>query len=341
VLWEFSHADLGYTYGEPAMVKTKKYGWVLIVGSGYNNSDGKGYFFIINPRTGALLEKVGTGAGSTGDDAGLAHVQAFMLDRTDGTADTAYAGDLHGNLWRLDLTGTGSYPAPTKIAALTDANGVRVPVTSRPLVVVQPNSNRRFVTVGTGRLLHQSDLGGTQAQRFFAIIDGSGVRFNKPADLPSGISFPIGTNKLKELTDLTQKVTLDYTSEIGWYVDLGRVAGGPGWRVISDATSFLGVVAFSAMVPSSESACEPSGKSRVYAIDLGTGASRLKSGGTVVSYMNPQENGVVTDLRFYSVEGKPRLLAGYDTGKNEPLPGEWTPTITLRRLNWREVPLAD
>ena len=167
-------------------MKTRKYGWVLIVGSGYNNADGQGYFFIINPRTGALLEKIGTGAGSTGDDAGLAHVQAFLMDRTDGTADTVYAGDLHGNLWRLDLTApSGSYPAPVKIATLTDSAGVRLAVTSRPLVVVQPHTNRRFVTVGTGRLLHSSDIASAQAQRYFAIIDGNGVRFNKAADLPA------------------------------------------------------------------------------------------------------------------------------------------------------------
>lgn len=341
VLWEFSDDDLGYTYGEPAIVKTKRYGWVLIIGSGYNNADGKGYFFIVNPRTGKLLEKIGTGEGSTSDDAGLAHVQAFMLDRTDGTADSVYAGDLHGNLWRLDLTGTGSYAAPQQIAALTDASGVRMSVTSRPLVVVQPNTNRRYVTVGTGRLLHSSDIGGTQAQRYFAVIDGSGVRFNKAADLPSGIGFPITTTKLKELTDLTQKVTLDLANEIGWFVDLGRVAGGPGWRVISDSTSFLGTVAFTAMVPSTDSACEPSGSSRVYAIDLGSGSSKLlNSAGVVVPYLSTLP-GVVTDLRFYSVAGKPRLLAGTDTGATGAMPGQWTPGVTLRRLNWREIPLAD
>ena len=342
VLWEFSHPKLGYTYGEPALVKTKKHGWVLIFGSGYNNSDGEGYFFILNPRTGALIgsQPIGTGVGSTGDDAGLAHVQAFMLDRTDGTADSVYAGDLHGNLWRLDLTdAAGNYPAPTKIAALTDSSGVRLPVTSRPLVVIQPKTNRRYVTVGTGRLLHSNDLPSTQAQRYFAIIDGSGARFNATA--PTGFSFPITTAKLKELTDLKTAITLDFSSQIGWYVDLGRVAGGPGWRVVSDSTSFLGVVAFSAMVPVDKAACESSGNSRVYAIDLGTGASKLKSGTNVAAYLTPEPTGVVTDLRFYSVEGKPRLLAGYDTGKNKPLDGEWTPVVNLRRLNWRELPLAD
>ena len=46
-----------------------------------------------------------------GDPAGMAHVQAFLLDRTDGTADSVYAGDLHGNLSRLDVTATdGDYP---------------------------------------------------------------------------------------------------------------------------------------------------------------------------------------------------------------------------------------
>ena len=111
--------------------------------------------------------------------------------------------------------------------------------------------------------------------------------------------------------------------------------------MISDSTSFLGVVAFTAMVPSTDSACEPSGTSRVYAIDLGNGQSRLRSGSNVaVPYLSTLP-GVVTDLRFYSVEGKPRLLAGTDTGATGAMPGEWTPAVALRRLNWREVPLSD
>jgi len=342
VLWEFSDPDLGYTYGEPALVKTRKFGWVVIFGSGYNNADGKGYFFIVNPRNGALLEKIGTGEGSTGDPAGMAHVQAFLLDRTDGTAESVYAGDLHGSLWRLDVTATsGSYPTPVKIAQLTDASNAPLAVTTRPLIVVQPGSNRRYVTVGTGRLLDTTDIGSAQAQRFFAIVDGSGAKFNSASDLPSGITFPIGPSKLRELTDLTQEVTLDFSTQIGWFVDLGRVAGGAGWRVISDSTSFNGVVAFPAMVPSSDNACEPSGTSRVYAIDLGKGVSRLENTSGVLIPYNDTLTGVVTDLRFYSVDGKPRLLAGTDTGATDSLRGRFTATPTVRRLNWREVPLTE
>ncbi|WP_163592832.1 PilC/PilY family type IV pilus protein, partial [Klebsiella pneumoniae] len=52
VLWEFTDSAMGFTYGQPIVTKTRKYGWVVVAGSGYNNADGKGYFFFINPRNG-------------------------------------------------------------------------------------------------------------------------------------------------------------------------------------------------------------------------------------------------------------------------------------------------
>ncbi len=344
VMWEFTHADLGFTYGEPAAVKTKKYGWVLIFGSGHNNSDGVGYIFIVNPRNGALLEKISTGAGTLAAPAGLSQVQVYLPDRTDFTAESLYAGDLLGNLWRLDLTpATGAYAAPTKIAELTDAAGNPVPVTSRPLVIIQPKTNRRFVTVGSGKLLHNSDVGNTQPQGFYAIIDGTGNVFNTAATLPTGMSFPIRNtapgNRLRKLTDLTQKITLDLNTQIGWWVDLGAVAGGAGWRVISDSTAFLGTVAFAAMVPSGD-VCSPSGTNRVYAIDLGSGQSALLNGEAIAPYLETLP-GVITDLRFYSVNGKPVLIGGSDTGATGPLKGNWSTPLGVRRLNWRELTLAD
>ena len=352
VLWEFSDPDLGYTYGEPAIFKTRKYGWVVVFGSGYNNSDGQGYIFIVNPRTGALIKKIGTGAGSVANDAGLAHVQGFLPDRTDGTADSVYAGDLLGNLWRLDLTDpAGDYPVPTKIAELTSPSDSALPVTTRPLVVVHPETGRRYVTVGTGRLLAAGDIGSTQGQRFFAIIDGNNARFN--TKLPTGMSFPIKKDNLKELTDLTKKIDLDLDKEIGWYFNLGASSGGTGWRVTSDSTSYLGTVAFAAMLPSSDSACEPSGSNRIYAIDLGTGQSRLiGASGNTLAY-STKLSGVVTDLRFYSVNksttalgggsesGTLALVGGGNDGSYGRIDVNVGAATGLRRLNWREVPLSD
>ncbi len=344
VLWEFTDSTLGFTFGDPVVVKTRKWGWVLVFGSGYNNSDGQGYFYFVNPRTGALLEKVGTGAGSTSSDAGLAHVQPFVLDRTDNTADAVYAGDLLGNLWRLDVTATsGSYPSPVQLAKLTDGSGTALPVTSRPLPVVQPGTNTRWITVGTGQLLSSGDISNSQDQAFFAIQDGTGLAFGTATSLPTGMSYPILNSNLHRLTDLTVPVTLNPATEIGWWFDLGT-SSSRGWRVIADPTSFYGSVSFSAMLPNGD-ACNPSGSSRVYVIDLGSGQSQLVSGSTVLSY-STAVSGSVTDLRFYSVNdgsgnATRRLIVCSDTGVCKSPDLAPTTSQSLRRLNWRELPLAD
>lgn len=354
VLWEFSDADLGYVYGQPVVVKTRKYGWVVTVGSGYNNASGKGYFFLINPRTGALLEKIAAPctACSSSNQAGLAHVNAFVLDLTDGYADAIYGGDLMGNLWRLDVTGSSAYPAPIKFATLIGSGNNPLPVTSKPLPVVQPGTNRRYITVGTGKLLDSSDLNNSQAQRFFAIIDGTNAAFSNDgvvsgtkSDLPAGVTFPLTLSNMRQLTDLNTKISLDLRTQLGWYLDLGVSAGGPGWRVLSDPTSFYGTVAFAATSPSSTDACSPNGTSRVYAIDLGTGYCALTGGGSSCYVTN--SDGVVIDLTFYSVNsngvGKSRLIAGSNSATDPNVApvhvvGTRSPAnLGLHRLNWREI----
>lgn len=344
VLWEISaahpdFAELGYTYGEPAAVKTRKWGWVLIFASGYNTSDGQGRFFIVNPRNGALLEKISTGVGTPAAQAGLAHLQSYIVDRTDGTADAVYAGDLLGNLWRWDLrAATGPYPAPEKIAALTNNAGQALPVTSRPMVLVHPATNRRYVTVGTGRLLDNSDISASAAQAFVAVIDGTANTFATTA--PGGAAFPITRSQLVRHTDLTAPVVVDTTSQAGWWVDLGVSAAGNGWRVITEPSAFYGVVTFVAMLPNT-SPCNPSGISRVYSVDVGSGRSRLISpSGTAIAFSELLP-GVVIEHRTYSVDGQPRLVACNDLGTCQGLRRLPAGLGGLRRLNWRELPLAD
>ena len=337
VLWEFTHADLGYTYGDPAVVKTEKYGWVVIVGSGYNNADGKGYFFILNPRTGALLEKIGTGSGSVAEDAGMAHVSAYVLDRTDGYADAAYAGDLQGNLWRLDLTGTDAYDAPVKIATLKDKDGAAQPITSRADPSIDPATNLRHVLVGTGRYLDNSDVTSGQIQTFYSIRDGNTVRFADEDDLPNGVNFPITRSNLAQLTDPLVGVTLTAT-QVGWYFELGKGGNGAGYRVISPSATFLGTVAFASFLPSASDPCSPSGSSRIYAMNFGTGETRLGTDEAPITYQ--ETSGLVTDLLFLSVDGKLQLIAGTDLNEVVNLPIR-KPVPSLKKLNWREITLTN
>lgn len=337
VLWEFTDPDMGFTYGDPVVVKTRAFGWVAIFVSGYNNPDGKGYFFIVNPKTGALLAKVSTGVGTVDAPAGMAYANAFVVNLTNGYADAAYAGDLLGNLWRLDLSSTETtLSAPTQIAFFADSGNVAQPVTSRPLISVQPVSNTRYVFVGTGRMLDNTDISSTQTQSFYALIDGTGPKFQSA--LPTGVSYPIKRGNLAKVTDLTAGVTVSKT-QMGWYFDLGNGTGSVGWRVTSGPTSFYGTVAFSSTLPSGD-ACNPSGSSRVYVLDFGMGLSKVVDTlNNVVSYMAIA--GVVTDLRFVNVSGKDQLLAGTDTGAVKSVPRKPLTPPSMRRLNWREIPVVN
>ena len=341
VLWEFTAPEMGYTFGDPVIVKTRKYGWTVILPSGYNTPDGKGYLFFVNPATGALLETVTTNVGSVANDAGLAHANAYVIDFTDGYADAVYAGDLLGNLWRFDVTGTsGTYPAPIVLATLSHPDDGAQPVTSRPMMEVHPRTKQRMVLVGTGRLLADTDIASTQAQTFYAIADGNAVSFNTTTMLPAGVSFPITRNVLVANTDLLTGYTADAAKPMGWFVDLGKNAGNNvAWRLVSDPATFFGTVAFAPTLPNGD-VCSPSGSSRIYGTDFSTGQSKLTVNDATASYVTGIV-GVVTDLRFLSVDGKVRLVAGSDRGAVQRVPGNFGSTISLKRLNWRELPLSN
>ena len=198
LMWEFTHDHLGYTYGDPRIVKKKDGTWVVLVTSGYNNipyapdgyttGDGVGRLFVIDAATGTLLDTLATSAGSPTDPSGLAQISVDISAATDMTASAVYGGDLQGNLWRFDINGdigqTASMenggivltPAivPHKVqllAILKDANSLPQPITTSPELAQIRTANSLGVFVGTGRLLDESDADRTQVQSFYAIKD--------------------------------------------------------------------------------------------------------------------------------------------------------------------------
>ena len=98
-------------------------------------------------------------------------------------------------------------------------------------------------------------------------------------------------------------------------------------------------MAFAPTLPNGD-ACSPSGTSRIYGTDFSNGLSKLTQNTTVVSYISGG-TGVITDLRFLSVDGKVRLVSGSDRGVVQRVPGNFGTTIGLKRLNWRELPLSN
>lgn len=337
ILWEFTAATagvgdtLGFSFGAPMVLKTKKYGWVVVLTSGYNNGDGFGYIYFVNPRNGTLLEKVQTGNSS----AGLTQATAYIGDFTDGTADAIYAGDLNGQLWRFDVTAakgsTGVYPAPLKLATLADASSNAQPITTQPLVEIDPRSKKRYVMFGTGQLLDTVDISSSAAQSFYAIVDGNATSFG------TGGTYPVTRSLLTQVTEANLKGTtpISFGNTQGWYLDLGKDTT-IAWRMVLNPTSFNGVVVFSTLLTTGN-ACSPSGQSRIYAVNFGSGTSALLPVGTAyVAYSS-----AITDIQIVNNDGKMQGIAGDVDGKLHPPKINFGGGTSLRLLNWREVPTID
>jgi len=345
VMWEFTDSRMGYTYGTPTVAKTRKYGWVVIFTSGYANADGRGYFFIVNPSSGALLEAVATpaGTGSASSPLNMGQATAYIENYADMTADAIYAGDLQGNVWRLDVSATDvtlPYPTPTRIASLADARGNAQPITTRPLVEVAPNTSTRYVLVGTGRLLADSDISSGAQQSFYAFVDGrstSGAFYGAPSQpLPTGVSFPITRSQLNADTSVLDGIGSAPSSAMGWYLDLS-VSGGIAERVNVDPIASAGVVAFIGNQPNG-SACSPSGNGTLHGIRFATGQTMLVGADLTTPAVLAALNGIGTDVAIVNVDGKLEITSGSSKGdvKRDSLQKDSAGAV--RQINWRDVP---
>jgi type IV pilus assembly protein PilY1 len=364
-LWEFPRSNdattiarMGYSYNEPMVVKTAKYDWTVIFTSGYNNSDGVGYIFLVNPRTGDLLETIATPEGTSGAPLHMTQANAFVPLVDSFVADSIYAGDMRGNLWRFDLTPTtGAMPAPTKLARLADAGGNPQPVTVPPVIDIDPVSGKRYVVIGTGRLLADSDIASSQGQTLYAIADGTREAFYKVTPtrtLPAAVSWPITRSTLNVNTDLTLGIGSAPASEMGWYFDLSGPASGASERVTTPMAADGGQIAVPANTPNAQP-CEPGGTGRLLVINLADGRTALRDANNDPVASSPSV-GLIDTVAFVSISGKRTVLFG--TGQTTVTPGSsaqpcpigpngiascepMPTTATLKRLNWREVQTAN
>ena len=212
VKWEFpttgdsaTQSKVGQTLGKPVIVRVSSGVYRVLVTSGYNAPlDGKGRVFMLDPATGAVDTEFVTTDGSTSAEAGLAHISPFV--EVDGSVRYVYGGDLLGNLWKFDLV---AKTAPVKLAVLKDASGNTQPVTAQPELLAY--KGKRIVLVGTGRLLDITDFGSSAVQSFYAIADGSTLA-NARSSLVQ--------HTYSKGTDSISTVTVDWTSQRGWFVDL-------------------------------------------------------------------------------------------------------------------------
>jgi type IV pilus assembly protein PilY1 len=382
VLWEINqsstdYAQMGYSYQTPLVIKTKRWGWTLVLTSGMGNPDGHGYFYFVNLKDGSLLKSVQAGSvGSSTAPAGLTYVTAFINDQADFTADALYAADLLGNLWRVDLTSATADPTATQIASLTAPStsvtgaGSGQPVMTRPVVAVDPGTNKRYVFVGTGYLFDDTDLVSTQTQTFYAIQDGN----NTFGGFDTTITMPLGRSSdmvddctwVGGVCSLTTGLGTSLPSgKKGFYIDLEKAATNGGAtqasapRINVQPVAAVGVVGFAANLLGQDVCVK--GSTKVYGVNFDTssgdslGMSLLKDSSGAATSNLYYGNGLTTNLAIVSTtlgsgasaSSGISLLFGLDTtagGSNKAststVGGAMVRSMlqSITRLNWREVP---
>lgn len=276
--WEFTDADLGFVLSRPSIQRLPDGQWAAIFSGGYESgTPAEATLFIVNLETGALISKLKTvsttdacGASRGTRANGLGAPRAF--DTKDGKF-YVYAGDLLGNLWRFERSGTtGSTYAIsfTGQPLFKSCAGSAVqPITAAP--TVDSFGILPYVYFGTGRLFDTGDGALTNTQSFYALIDDNVTPSNYARTsrlVQQNISVTTGTARLVSGT------LPNLATSRGWFVDLPADTE----RIVAPPSILEGRVVFATFKPKGgAAACEPDGDSWLFNLDAQYGTAAVKS----------------------------------------------------------------
>ena len=273
-LWEFTEADdadVGNITSTPFITRLADGRFVVMFGSGYNNSvasasgdaassTGNGFLYVLLANKGGLTSwtsgtnfiKVRLGTGTVAAPAGVGGVNASR--DTLGFANRVYLGDLDGSLWRVDVPPIVSgvvrmsdWPATATHVFTASVSSTPQPITAAPALVFHPNGGI-VALFGTGKMLETADRTATLslANSFYGVWDK-----NKPS-APTGapnlvrtdlVAQTLSTNTTTGRRTVSGSVP-DWATRRGWYIDLSTGSTNLGERVIYPANVDLGSVDF-------------------------------------------------------------------------------------------------
>jgi type IV pilus assembly protein PilY1 len=254
-------------------------------GNGYDSPTGTPYLYALNPQTGAVIAKINLcgavpSACNSALPNGLSSIASMSTTGAllSGNANVVYAGDLQGNLWRVDIS--NSNPADWTVSVLfqaTDPSGNRQPITVTPQATMNPlapNLTGAMVYFGTGQLLGLPDLSTTQTQSVYGVFD-SGTAPATPYTRTSLVQQTITTETVSTSTGASTTIRLLSSNPVnlpgneGWFVDLNVDAGE---RVVTDPALFNGTLQITTYQPNSNT-CVGGGNAYYMVFNYATGGA--------------------------------------------------------------------
>jgi len=325
VIWEYvdsaTPGDLGFVMHRPQIARMNDGHWYAIFGNGYNSTNQKAILYFVP------LDKSSSSPGvfkltldnATGGDNGLS--EPALLD-TDGDRiiDYVYAGDLKGNVWKVDVSNrtrsqwdskfkSGSTPEPFFVAKRDSSSGSRQPITGPLEIGVPPSGSSGYmIYFGTGRYLGAGDVTDTSVQTVYGVLDKGGnndnITTNPGRNALQAQSFVYEgprSSSDPSVVRVASNNAVNYSgssAKRGWYLDLvsPNTPAARGERVVSFPLLRHGRVIFTSVVPS-PALCEQGGYSWITELDAISGArltysvfdytrDGLYNGGDYASYSN-------------------------------------------------------
>ncbi|WP_439510693.1 pilus assembly protein [Marinimicrobium koreense] len=347
--------NMGYILSQPQIARMANGRWAVVFGNGYDA--GTSQLFIVdleNPTTQSRVIDTEAGTGLSG---------VALLGNAYGEINTAYAGDLQGNLWRFDLSDTrpdrwdvGLSGNPLFVAK--DDDGDRQPITSAPTLgfnslkrhTVTDSKGVIMVYFGTGKYFENSDnlaTADTPQNSFYAIAD-----LGSELDYTSNTAQDGRTSILHEKAIIqgTENRTIDGqgrnepdwtdASVNGWFIDFDTALGE---RVVSKPLLLFDRLIFPTLIPSGV-ACEFGGRS--WLMELVAIGDRYY-GENLLDGIEEYDSLILGDPTFGVVgQGAGKLILNPSDGGVNGQDGEIgrlleedvdIPTDALGRQSWRQI----
>jgi type IV pilus assembly protein PilY1 len=384
VMWEFTDKDdanLGNVVGQPKILKLRTSAngvtpavtkWFAVFTSGVNSHQNDGNFSTTGKPALFILDLSKSISEAWVKDSnyyridfpiadptlkvGMLNFEAILGDSSQ--LQLVYAGDLQGNLWRLDFDRAGvdnwtldklsnhvnssNQAIPFYIAKASD--GARQPISTTP-AVVYGLGKQKVVMFGTGKFIEQSDITNNtyQTQSFYALLDNGTVnRVSSRSSLKQ-----VNINADQTITPSSAMYWGFNTANgqnPGWYTDF-RNSASTGERQISDLVDLYGNLYFSSILPATSGCGVGGGNS--YQIDIfgARGYSEqsqvgilappllLQVGDAIASGSDPTGRGTRT-TRFVVINQGSKGVSR----PTSPNSSYSAPPDGVFRLSWRVIP---
>lgn len=287
VLWEINDLiagnpeisnNIGYVLGKPVIVPVKdgagNIAWKAIFGNGYNSGSQQASLFVVDVATGSTSVIVASESPAPAYN-GLGNISVVDVQRRnlantawvggrDGYADTVYAADQNGAVWKFDLLGGNVALGGQPLFVAEDSGGKRQSITGGLTVATGP-AGGVMVYFGTGSFIFTGDPLDNSVQTMYGILD-KGAAVSGRADL---LQQTVGTDSGGFRETSTHAMT---AGKYGWYLDLPV-----GERFVGYPRIEGGVVFFPAYEPSVSTTgdCSVNGTNWLYGLNTLSGSAAM------------------------------------------------------------------